>query len=203
MLQTSPRPSSKKEREKGESIWWLHFFILEEAREEALCRVLPVGKISLARLKWARCRPLSEALLAGKIRGMESSTSNAAENKGLPMVRAKTTASSTTIGFDAELWLTSDTRRRIRDISTFPFDPREMSADALKLLGALGRDYVKDLKLNAEKAVRADKGTKAVECLSFRVNQSKTIPDEIDTVLAGHYGFTAEELDLEDLWPTK
>jgi len=124
-------------------------------------------------------------------------------NKTLGMVRAKTTASSTTMGFDAELWHPADTRLRNRDISTFRFDPREMSADALKLLGALGRDYVKDLKPNAGKAVRADKGTKAVECLSFRVNQSKPILDEIDTVLAGHYGFTAGELDLEDLWPTK
>jgi hypothetical protein len=93
--------------------------------------------------------------------------------------------------------ITSDCRHLgNRDISTFPFDPREMSADALKLLCTLGRDYVKDLKLNAEKAVRVYKGTKAVECLSFRVNQSKPILDEIDTVLAGHYGFTAEELDF-------
>ena len=147
-------------------------------------------------VKWARRRRLGVVLSAGKIRGMESSTSNAAGNKGLPMVRAKTTASSSTMGFDAELWLTSDTLRRNRDISTFRFDPREMSADALKLLGALGRDYVKDLKLNSKKAVRVEKGTKAVECLSFRVNQSKPILDEIDTVLAGHYGFTAEELDF-------
>jgi hypothetical protein len=93
--------------------------------------------------------------------------------------------------------ITSDCRHLgNRDISTFPFDPREMSADALKSLCALGRDYVTDLKLNAEKAVRVYKVTKAVECLSFRVNQSKPILDEIDTVLAGHYGFTAEELDF-------
>jgi hypothetical protein len=93
--------------------------------------------------------------------------------------------------------ITSDCRHLgNRDISTFPFDPREMTADTLKSLCALGRDYVKDLKLNAEKAVRVYKGTKAVECLSFRVNQSKPILDEIDTVLAGHYGFTAEELDF-------
>jgi len=52
------------------------------------------------------------------------------------------------------------------------------------------------LKLNAEKAVRFDKGTKAVECLSFRVNQPKTIPDEIAPGRPGHYGFTAEELDF-------
>ena len=162
-----------------------------------------MGTPWLARVKWVRRRRLGEALLKGKIRRMESSTSNAAGNKGLAMVRAKTTASSTTVGFDAELWLTSDTRRRSRDISTFPFDPREMSADALKLLCALGRDYVKDLKLNSKKAVRVDKGRKAVECLSFRVNPSKTILDEIDTVLAGHYGFTAEELDFILNYDTK
>lgn len=40
------------------------------------------------------------------------------------------------------------------------------------------------------------KGQKAVECLTFRVNQSKSILDEIDRVLALHYGFTAEELDF-------
>ena len=93
--------------------------------------------------------------------------------------------------------ITSDCRHLgNRDISTFPFDPREMSADRLELLCALGREYVKDLKRNAENAVRVYKGKKAVECLSFRVNQSKSIIDEIDTVLAGHYGFTAEELDF-------
>ena len=93
--------------------------------------------------------------------------------------------------------ITSDCRHLgNRDISTFPFDPREMSADRLKSLCALGREYVKDLKRNAENAVRVYKGKKAVECLSFRVNQSKSILDEIDTVLAGHYGFTAEELDF-------
>lgn len=31
---------------------------------------------------------------------------------------------------------------------------------------------------------------------SLRVNQSKPIIDEIDTVLVGHFGFTAEELDF-------
>jgi hypothetical protein len=74
------QPSSKKEREKGESIWWLHFFILEEAREEALWKVLRVGTPWLARVKWARRRRLGEALLAGKILRMESSTSNTAGN---------------------------------------------------------------------------------------------------------------------------
>jgi len=93
--------------------------------------------------------------------------------------------------------ITSDCRHLgNRDISTFPFDPRDMSAGRLKSLCTLGRAYVKDLKRNAVDAVRVYKGTNPVECLSFRVNQSKPIIDEIDTVLAGHYGLTAEELDF-------
>lgn len=93
--------------------------------------------------------------------------------------------------------ITSDCRHLgNRDIFTFPFDSSDMSTDALKSLCVLGREYVKDLKKNAENAVRVYKGTKSVECLSFRVNQSKSIIDEIDTLLAQHYGFTEEELDF-------
>ena len=80
-----------------------------------MCKVLRVGTPWLARVKWARRRPLSEALLAGKIRRMESSTSNAAGNKALVMVRSKTMDSSTTIGFDAELWHTADKLRKNLD----------------------------------------------------------------------------------------
>ena len=63
-------------------------------------------------------------------------------------------------------------------------------------LTSLGREYVRDLKRNAQKAVRVYKGKKAVECLSFRVKESKPIIDEIDRVLAQHYCFTDEELDF-------
>jgi len=102
----------------------------------------------------------------------------------------------------SDLWwwyftITSDCRHLgNRDIETFPFDPREMSSHQQKVLSDLGRQYVKDLKRNAIDAVRVYKGKKSVDCLSFRVNQSKSILDEIDRVLAQHYGFTAEELDF-------
>ena len=93
--------------------------------------------------------------------------------------------------------ITSDCRHLgNRDINTFPFDPREMNADEHKLLLQLGKDYVKDLKRNAKAVVRVYKMKKAVDCLSFRVNQSKPILDEIDHLLARHYGFTEEELDF-------
>ncbi len=83
-----------------------------------------------------------------------------------------------------------------RDIATFPFDPRTMRDDMSESLCRLGRVYVEDLKLNAENTVRIYKGKRAVNCISFRVNQSKPIIDQIDMVLAKHYGFTDEELDF-------
>ena len=93
--------------------------------------------------------------------------------------------------------ITSDCRHLgNRDINTFPFDPREIGADEQKLLSRLGKEYVKDLRRNAEDAVRVYKGKKAVECLSFRVNQSKSIIDEIDQVLGQYYDFTDKELDF-------
>ena len=93
--------------------------------------------------------------------------------------------------------ITSDCRHLgKRDINTFSFDPREMSPTLYHNLCQLGREYVCDLKRNAELAVRVYKGKKAVECLNFKVKESKPIIDEIDRVLAQHYGFTDEELDF-------
>ncbi len=102
----------------------------------------------------------------------------------------------------SDLWwwyftITSDCRHLgNRDIGTFPFDPRELSPTGQKQLSELGKTYVRDLKKNAVDAIRVYKGTNSVECLSFRVNQSKEIIDKIDTLLAEHYGFTPEELDF-------
>jgi len=102
----------------------------------------------------------------------------------------------------SDLWwwyftITSDCRHLgNRDIATFPFELREMIAEGQEALCGLGRAYVKDLKRNAEDAVRVYKGKKSVECLSFRVNQSKSIIDEIDRVLARHYEFSDDELDF-------
>ena len=66
----------------------------------------------------------------------------------------------------------------------------------LEALSGLGKEYVDDLKRNAVNAVRVYKGVNSVDCISFRVNQSKSIIDLIDVVLARHYCFTQEELDF-------
>jgi hypothetical protein len=43
---------------------------------------------------------------------------------------------------------------------------------------------------------RVQKQTGEVQTQSFKISQSKEIIDEIDTLLAQHYGFTMEELDF-------
>ncbi len=93
--------------------------------------------------------------------------------------------------------ITSDCRHLgNRDINTFPLDIKNLSNEIYKKLAFLGEKYVNDLKLNAENTIRVYKGKKSVECLSFKVNQSKPIIDEIDKILAEHYEFTEEELDF-------
>ncbi len=63
-------------------------------------------------------------------------------------------------------------------------------------LSRLGKLYVADLKANSENTVRVYKGKKAVKAIFFSVRISKSIVDEIDTLLAKHYGFTDVELDF-------
>jgi hypothetical protein len=95
------------------------------------------------------------------------------------------------------LMVTSDCRHLgNRDIDTFPFDVKSLSPAEAHGLSKLGGNYVADLKRNAQKKKRVYKGTKAVNCISFEVKKSKLIIDEIDRILAAHYGFTDEELDF-------
>ena len=83
-----------------------------------------------------------------------------------------------------------------RDIATFPIALDRLTAKQRKELGSLGQALVKDLKANAEHTVRRYKDSFDVECLSFRVKDSKSIIDEIDRSLGDLYGLDAEELDF-------
>jgi len=55
---------------------------------------------------------------------------------------------------------------------------------------------MRDLEKNAERKTINTKDGDKISYAEFRVAESKPIIDEIDTLLAGHYGFTAEELDF-------
>ena len=64
------------------------------------------------------------------------------------------------------------------------------------VLQELGNMYLKDLNMNSIMLVREQKSKGTTQTQSFKINKSKPIIDEIDKILAKHYGFTEEELDF-------
>ncbi len=60
----------------------------------------------------------------------------------------------------------------------------------------LGTCYLDDLRANSTMLTREQKNVGTTQTQSFKINKSKPIIDEIDKVLAKHYGFTEEELDF-------
>jgi hypothetical protein len=72
--------------------------------------------------------------------------------------------------------------------------PKSLFSDAH--LAELSHSIEKDYVSKAKTITMQNKLTGTVELESLSPAKSKTILDEIDTVLAGHYGFTAEELDF-------
>jgi hypothetical protein len=78
-------------------------------------------------------------------------------------------------------------------VTSFPVPPAALEDKTLETLGA---KLMRDLARNAEKKTINTKDGDKIAYDEFRVGESKSILDEIDTVLAGHYGFTAEELDF-------
>ena len=77
--------------------------------------------------------------------------------------------------------------------TSFPVPPSALEDQTLVALGA---KLMRDLERNAEKKTINTKDGDKITYDEFRVGESKPILDEIDTVLAGHYGFTTEELDF-------
>jgi Predicted O-methyltransferase len=81
-----------------------------------------------------------------------------------------------------------------------PYDVQNFPIPNLALLDekllSLGSEYVEDLQKNSTMLVRNQKQTGITETQSFKIQKSKPIIDEIDRVLAKHYGFSPEELDF-------
>jgi hypothetical protein len=73
-----------------------------------------------------------------------------------------------------------------------------LSESALKdkQLTYLAKKYLVDIVKNRTMLVRQQKKTGRTETQSFEIKLSKPIIDEIDELLAQHYGFTEEELDF-------
>jgi hypothetical protein len=81
----------------------------------------------------------------------------------------------------------------LKDYMIFSF---RLSYDDDKELIRLSRELEKDLNNNKETLVVNSRTRGTVESFVFRKKYSKPIIDEIDKVLAKHYGFTEEELDF-------
>jgi hypothetical protein len=83
-----------------------------------------------------------------------------------------------------------------REILKLPCDLSKMDNDVKKQLTKLAKKLMADLENNSVFLQRNDKRAGVLEIQSFQPRASKAIIDEIDTVLAKHYGFTDEELDF-------
>lgn len=83
-----------------------------------------------------------------------------------------------------------------REVDAFPINLEALAAStAKKPLLKLARTLMDDLQRNSEnRTMRFHHDTLTVQCIYPK--SSKSIIDEIDRVLAAHYGFTDEELDF-------
>ena len=86
----------------------------------------------------------------------------------------------------------------VRHLNPFDLHNFYLSETALsdKCLAELAKKYLADIAKNSTMLVRQQKKTGRTETQSFEIKLSKPIIDEIDELLAKHYGFTEEELDF-------
>ncbi|MGD8781533.1 MAG: Eco57I restriction-modification methylase domain-containing protein [Ignavibacteria bacterium] len=91
----------------------------------------------------------------------------------------------------------SDCRNiRSEDVTMFPFGLDVISKKNSKTLCKLSEILAVDLKTNSIRREINSTRTGNVRYDEFYIKKSKHIIDEIDKVLAKHYGFTEEELDF-------
>ncbi len=82
-----------------------------------------------------------------------------------------------------------------KDYMIFNFPFNYFKCKQLDSLVSLGKQFTDDLFNNSISKTTLHKTTGKQEERTFKVSKSKPIIDEIDKVLAKHYGFTEEELD--------
>ena len=91
----------------------------------------------------------------------------------------------------------SDCRHlNLREIDNFPVGFEQLTDEVKNKLGLLADSLMIDFQKNSQRKECFYKMTGNVVYDEFDVKKSKPIIDEIDKVLAQHYGFTDEELDF-------
>jgi len=83
-----------------------------------------------------------------------------------------------------------------KDIYKYPCTYDKFSIKQKQKFESISLKLNEDLKINSQTKTRDQKKTGTVMLQTFFVGKSKSIIDEIDKVLAEHYGFTEEELDF-------
>ncbi len=83
-----------------------------------------------------------------------------------------------------------------KDINKFSCSIHTMNNNIKNELIDISLRLNENFNINSEIRVRNQKKTGRVELQTFFIGKSKPIIDEIDKVLAKHYGFTEEELDF-------
>ena len=84
----------------------------------------------------------------------------------------------------------------LREITNFPLSINSLNTDEKNKLFSLCNKLMTDFQKNAHRKECFYKSTGNVEYDEYYPKLSKPIIDEIDKVLAKHYGFTEEELDF-------
>ena len=80
----------------------------------------------------------------------------------------------------------------LRDLLTFPIPPSLRNSNSTETFEVLFFELMRNYQSNSVIKRRKD----GVEYQEFYPSKSKPIIDEIDRLLASHYGFTDEELDF-------
>ena len=81
-----------------------------------------------------------------------------------------------------------------REIGSFPV---QLSDKLICVLSNINNQLMRDLlSKGIQRMENRNKGKDIVEFTQYNVRESKPIIDQIDCLLAQHYGFTQEELDF-------
>ncbi len=84
----------------------------------------------------------------------------------------------------------------LKDYMIFGFRISNLTESELNELDILGKSYVRSIEENAEIKTISSKTQGTVEQKQYVIRNSKSIINQIDTVLASHYQFTEQELDF-------
>ena len=134
---------------------------------------------------------------AGKAKNVKISQNNGKKSSKTKKSKEKKEVGCATINSTLFLvwWLTHSSCYNLNSTELYSFN-LNVNATLQEKLVKLNQELTKDVQNKSKRRVYVYKTTGRVEYDEFYMKLSKPIIDEIDKVLARHYGFTEEELDF-------